>query len=296
MLRSLFVYDESLAVTDTWFNQINGCNTSAILDWSCGLPCQKATTTARLLASNSSEKTLAIIGRLSRDECIVVFRGTKNIYNTLADLDFFPQALPGCDGCKVHSGFHTSWKSLEPQVNGHLSKLGCANGTVSVIGHSLGAAMAALAAYDLAEPRRAPATAAAAAKWRIKRVYTYGQPRVGNGKFAAAFDARLAAMRVPYARVVDYKDAVPHLPLANMFWEGWTHTGMEVYYNATRRGAYTLCALANDTRCSARWSVLSCLTHTCDHCSYLGMNPCDCGVSKPHCEEPHQLSPSEMPI
>ena len=269
-------FEEALAVQDTWLNQLMGCS-SGIANWTCGLPCVKVPTLAREQASDVKRDTLALSVRMSASECAVIFRGTKNVYNVLEDLSFFPQAVPGCDGCKVHSGFADDWKGLEPQVTAQLSKLGCANGTVSVLGHSLGAAMAAIATYDLA------------GSWPIGRVYTYGQPRVGNDHFAAAFDARLARLRVTHYRVVDYRDAVPHLPLQNMLWEGWSHTGQEVYYAATKLGAYTVCALANDTKCSAQWDIFQTLTHTCDHCSYLGMNPCGCGATKPACTEPHAV-------
>ena len=289
-------YTEPLAVKDTWLNQVVGCGSPQIADWTCGIACEKVPTLSRLVASNKSDETMALTVRLSNTECAVVFRGSKNIYNTLEDLKFFPKALPGCDGCKVHSGFHDDWKHLEPEVNAHLAKLGCGNGTVSVVGHSLGAAMGSLAAFDLAEAAAASSqhdgegdsdTAPAPPKWRIGRVYTYGQPRTGNKAFAAAFDARLATLGVTHFRVVDYMDIVPHLPTANMLWEGWKHTGEEVYYNATKLGQYTICKLANDTRCSAQWGLLQTLTHGCDHCSYLGMNPCHCGKTTPDCGEPH---------
>lgn len=220
--------------------------------------------------------------------------GSKDIDNTLEDLDFFPRALPDCGaGCKVHSGFHDCWKGLEPQVLAHLRQLGCANSSLSLTGHSLGGAMAALAAYDFAVMRQ-PATPTHTPPWKsLRRLYTYGQPRTGNGPFVATFGARLRTLGVPHYRVVDYRDAVPHVPFRNMFGEGWTHAGSEVYYNATRLGSYTTCTKAHDMRCSAQWNVLQTLGHTCDHCSYLGMNPCDCGRSTPACEEPHgQMSPA----
>ena len=275
-------YNESVAATDIWLNQAVGCPHDAIQSWTCGPACTAAPTTARLIAVNDSKHTFALTARTSAEECIVVFRGSKDIDNVLEDLDFFPHPLPECgSGCKVHSGFYGSWKSLEPQVRDHLAQLGCGNSSLSIIGHSLGAAMAALAAFEFA-------AADATAPWRaLRRLYTYGQPRTGNAAFATAFTARLQKLKLPHYRVVDYKDAVPHVPYKNMFGEGWVHTGPEVYYHATRRGAYAICARANDTACSAQWNLFQTLSHTCDHCSYLGMNPCDCGKSKPACEEPH---------
>eukprot|EP00326_Haptolina_ericina_P041201 CAMPEP_0181250132 /NCGR_PEP_ID=MMETSP1096-20121128/46148_1 /TAXON_ID=156174 ORGANISM="Chrysochromulina ericina, Strain CCMP281" /NCGR_SAMPLE_ID=MMETSP1096 /ASSEMBLY_ACC=CAM_ASM_000453 /LENGTH=86 /DNA_ID=CAMNT_0023347563 /DNA_START=106 /DNA_END=366 /DNA_ORIENTATION=- len=61
----------------------------------------------------------------------------------------------------------------------------------------------------------------------------------------------------------------------------------EVYYNATKLGAFTICADEVDKRCSSQWDLLQTLSHTCDHSSYLGLNPSDCGAARPRCEEPH---------
>ena len=87
---------------------------------------------------------------------------------------------------------------------------------------------------------------------------------------------------------MDYADAVPHLPVKNMLWEGWSHVGAEVYYTATRPGAYIVCDEPENKTCSDRWNVIQTLAHTCDHCSYLGMQPCHCGVPTPQCTEPRQ--------
>ena len=97
-------FEEALAVQDTWLNQLMGCS-SGIANWTCGLPCVKVPTLAREQASDVKRDTLALSVRMSASECAVIFRGTKNVYNVLEDLSFFPQAVPGCDGCKVHSGF-----------------------------------------------------------------------------------------------------------------------------------------------------------------------------------------------
>jgi hypothetical protein len=141
--------------------------------------------------------------------------------------------------------------------------------------------MAALAAYDLLNDN---------GDWKIHRVYTYGQPRVGNEAFAAAFTQQLADAGAVYYRVVDYRDAVPHVPLRNMsrpsLGEDWAHPQPEVYYNRTALGHYVICDDELDVRCSYQWSLVQTLEHTCDHCSYLGLNPCDCNVTEPHCQDP----------
>ena len=326
-------YDEAIAQTDIWLNQATSCGTHGIANWTCGRACENAPTLARYTATNKLLDTMAIVARQSNSECVVVFRGSKGVANTLEDLFYIPENVSDCAGCKAHSGFLDDWRSLKPTVMQHLTTLGCQNSSLAITGHSLGAAMAALAAYELAKPMRvdrvytygAPRACAAHSCWLATHacqpapcssdaigvsqphsrshspflssplvfapflslsLLCAGQPRAGNAAFAAAFNARLLARNVVHYRVVDYRDPVPHLPLKNMFQEGWVHTGHEVYYRATKLGSYATCVLADDKRCSAQWNVLQGLAHICDHCSYLGMSPCQCGATKPQCEEP----------
>ena len=297
-------YDLTLAQSDSWFNQALDCHPPSVANWTCGLACDQAPTLDRRVVADKKMDTMALVARTSPSECIVVFRGTKNFMNTLEDLDFFPKAWPGCKGCNVHSGFYADWKALEPMIAQHLATLGCVGGgsssstsdgsgssssgrsssgsiqtpgsAISVVGHSLGAAMACLQAFQMAGD---PAV-------NIRRVYTYGQPRTGNVAFADAFDARMRTRGVVHYRVTNYRDPVPHLPLENFLFEGWKHTGNEVYYNATQLQAYKICPLAGDQTCSDKWNLLQAMTHVCDHCSYYGMNPCNCGSTTPDCVEP----------
>jgi hypothetical protein len=74
---------------------------------------------------------------------------------------------------------------------------------VFVTGHSLGGALAVLAASVLLSEGRQ----------QIAAVYTYGQPRVGDPEFSAAFDAKLGALTFRY---VNDLDIVPHVPLTRM--------------------------------------------------------------------------------
>ncbi len=103
------------------------------------------------------------------------------------DLDALPQAWPG--GGKVHRGFVRAldrvWRQIESQLDG-------LDMPVLYTGHSLGAALATLAAS-----RRPPET-----------LYTFGSPRVGDKDFAATL-----ARTVVY-RYVNCCDAVARLPPA----------------------------------------------------------------------------------
>ena len=289
-------YDEKIAIEDIWLNQACDCSDNA--GWPSALTWSKVPLpmSPPLIAENKTFKTMAYVMRRNSSECVVVFRGSKNTLNDIEDAYFFPVPLSdgqkggNCsdwhtgDQCMVHSGFLGAWYSVAEQVRAHLSTLQCRtrSGTqLAITGHSLGAAMAVLAAYDLLNDN---------GDWKIHRVYTYGQPRVGNEAFAAAFTQQLADSGAVYYRVVDYRDAVPHVPLRNMtrpsLGEDWVHPQPEVYYNRTALGHYVICDDELDMRCSYQWSLVQTLEHTCDHCSYLGLNPCDCNVTEPHCQDP----------
>jgi predicted lipase len=84
------------------------------------------------------------------------------------------------------------------EIEGELSTLAC---PVFYTGHSLGAALATLAAS-----RHAP-----------QAVYTFGSPRVGNEVFVASLQ------NLPIHRVVDDKDAAALLPPEAL---GFRHVGL----------------------------------------------------------------------
>lgn len=85
---------------------------------------------------------------------------------------------------------------------------------VYLTGHSLGGALATLAAFDAA------ATEFASGSVEGLTLYTFGSPRVGNGAFAAAFDRA-----VPDAwRVTNANDVIARIPRAI----GYRHIGHAV--------------------------------------------------------------------
>jgi triacylglycerol lipase len=127
----------------------------------------------------------------------LAFRGTEQTSrDILGDLEFFPVPVAG-DNVRVHGGFERRLESVWPEVLAELEKLDC---PVFYTGHSLGAALATLAAA------RRPARA----------VYTFGSPRVGNAQFAASLGS--AALY----RVVDDTDGVTLVPPEEL---GFRHAG-----------------------------------------------------------------------
>ncbi|KAM0281916.1 hypothetical protein ACHAQH_003261 [Verticillium albo-atrum] len=173
---------------------------------------------------------------------IVAFRGTYSIANTVVDLSTVPQEyLPypspdnggktskapshKCDNCTVHQGFLESWQQARNLVLPELKALKeqYPEYPVQLVGHSLGGAVAMLAALELR----------VSLGWEDLLVTTFGEPKVGNQQLCdyvdAVFelDAEAAGGADPekrvYRRVTHADDPVPLLPLTE--WGYRSHGG-----------------------------------------------------------------------
>lgn len=131
---------------------------------------------------------------------VLIFRGTEQeIQDFMHDVDTLP--VPAFNGAVlVHRGFKRALNSLWTPIVAALDRLDC---PVFYTGHSLGAALATLAAA-----RRPP-----------RALYTFGSPRVGDQRLVA----KLAA--VPTFRIVHGSDIVTTVPPELL---GFRHVGNEV--------------------------------------------------------------------
>ncbi|CAL8466198.1 g5734 [Coccomyxa elongata] len=131
----------------------------------------------------------------NRERIVVAFRGTVSLPNALADVQAWRTVHPPKRGGwgrrpLVHRGFLKSWTAngLDARVVSRIKEIiqspdfYCTHAFVCITGHSLGGALAQLAAHDIAR--------AAADCGKVVRVlcYTYGSPRVGNHAFARELD------------------------------------------------------------------------------------------------------------
>jgi len=95
--------------------------------------------------------------------CIVVFKGTDDIFDMMADINFFPKRTPvGV----VHRGFYNTFSKIYPILKKHLD---CIENKIFLTGHSLGAALAALCSAHF--------------KHKNPILVTFGSPRVGAKSF-----------------------------------------------------------------------------------------------------------------
>jgi triacylglycerol lipase len=157
------------------------------------------------------------------DRCIVAFRGTEKLLEDwLADLDArhapSPWGLSGAIG--VHAGFHGALEAVWADLHQALTAVRC---PVWFTGHSLGGALAVLAAYRLHHCE-------SASGHTVAGVYTFGQPRVGNAALASFCSAELA-QRV--FRYVNASDIVPLVPPSRPL--DYQHLGQPRYFDATGR-------------------------------------------------------------
>ncbi|GFZ96910.1 lipase [Paenibacillus marchantiophytorum] len=151
-------------------------------------------------AANSilSKKELFGFIAESDGQIVIVFRGTHStsdwISDSIARQIVFPYAK---EGGLSHKGFTDIYESARKQILAALRKLS-ADKTLYITGHSLGGALAALCAADLATNT----------KFKSPSVYTFASPRVGNPTFAELFNRRTG----PHYRIYNTNDIVPDLP------------------------------------------------------------------------------------
>lgn len=228
---------------------------------------------------------------------VVAFKGTdsRSIYNWAENMrywrSYLPLPVPGADGSLVHTGFYASWNSsaLAPNVTIAAGNLvdKYPGRPLYVVGHSLGAALATVAAVDI----RARLEARRAKQGRRPldvRLVTFGSPRVGNEAFAS-FVRQATRLSV---RLTHNRDIVPSVPPT---WVGFHHVATEAWQvdvvdkeaNEAAKyregggknrnshgeviGVVGLCdASGEDPRCHNSVCYLGLCTSVADHLSYMG--------------------------
>ena len=135
---------------------------------------------------------------------VLVFRGTSAFETWLSNLNTLQAGWDA--GGLVHAGFKNEFYKIWDELNGRLSEIP-PDVPVFYTGHSLGGAMATLAAS-----LRSPAA-----------VYTFGSPRVGDIAFARSLG------EVPIFRVVNNRDLVTLLPPSRIPFE-FSHVGELCHY------------------------------------------------------------------
>ena len=131
----------------------------------------------------------------------VSFRGTSDLAEWVADIDAIPDDYRPVSGFgQVHSGFQDVYQLVRHNIAVNLATATAGCDQILITGHSLGAALAVLAAPDIAQ-NMPPNTIE-------PRLITFAGPRVGVSDFAEKFNAAIESCY----RVVNFLDIVPLLP------------------------------------------------------------------------------------
>lgn len=157
------------------------------------------------LISNDGAEVLVV---KDRNDLWFAFRGTEpsKLNDVMADLKVVKNSAIA--GGKVHGGFQQEvndlWMDILAELE-HNDQLKVRK-DVYITGHSLGAAMATIAAT----------------RYQPEELFTFGSPRVGGHKF-------IRNIKCPHLRFMNNNDIVCRIPPA---WLGFVHHGEMIYFNA----------------------------------------------------------------
>jgi len=210
-------------------------------------------------------------------QAVVVFRGTAAYRNWLADAVWGHRLQHEWGEGAVHFGFLKVYQSVQARVRQLLLQMRAdalaqhkgpafLQLRVKLVGHSLGGALATIAAADMI----------AATRFRVDELWTFGSPRVGDERFVRwLYDETLAGPHVISWRVTHSHDPVVHLPLRSM---GFAHVPTEVWYPDKRiptkcKQPYEVCEdspESEDSACAARVWFGTTMHRSDDHLLYAG--------------------------
>ena len=131
----------------------------------------------------------------SQNYLALAFRGTEanSLQDIKTDMKAFITECPS--GGKIHSGFTEAFGFVEQQILNDLNEFNAKEKPLFLTGHSLGGALATIAAKRL-QPH-----------YNIAACYTFGSPRLGNTKW-------FNGVKTPVYRIVNASDCVTMLPPA----------------------------------------------------------------------------------
>jgi pimeloyl-ACP methyl ester carboxylesterase len=149
---------------------------------------------------------------------IVSFRGSTTVDAWITNFDFDTTTTDICPGCTAHHGFWDSWVDARDRVTPAVreASISYPSYQIAVVGHSLGGAIASLAAAAL---RNSGLTVA---------LYSFGSPRIGG----TAISSYITNQPGGNYRLTHWNDPVPKVPLLIM---GYVHISPEYYINKPNR-------------------------------------------------------------
>jgi len=204
---------------------------------------------------------------------VTVIRGTANASEWIEDVEFIPVPAPATMGGNVENGFYSIYSSmrytplgstvLQPVVAGIAAVVGA--GQLTVLGHSLGSALATYLSFDLS--LSAQLTGALSARM-------FASPRAGDVTFTRNYDAKVGDYLV-YDYALDIVPKVPlffnysALPKAVIF---AAEDAQAVIKNTLGGNHHAICYAAMINYGTTTWSAVPAIDQPCAAC-IVGPNP-----------------------
>ncbi|KAG9306742.1 hypothetical protein G9A89_005642 [Geosiphon pyriformis] len=138
-------------------------------------------------------------------------------------MSLFPEENP-ISGARIFQKFRDEYKNWHSEnladINSILEQAKKDSNIVTFVGFGIGGVYAQLAALDYAQNNLPNIP--------LPLVFTFGQPRIGNEKFAEGANARLQHWRSTFGH-----DKIPQLPTGE-----YIHDGVEIWNNGADRESF----------------------------------------------------------
>eukprot|EP01084_Bolivina_argentea_P153151 267054_1 len=227
-------YSEADALRSLYFAYGSYCNQTSLVTWTCKW-CEYIPG-FQVLTVTSTDHLQAFVGfDIEAKQIVISFRGSHNTVDWLDDFDIPQVTYPGIPDGYVHQGYYDSWmKDLKPSVMKAATTLmdSHRHAPVLLTGHSLGAAVAQLAAIDIANYATNTSNDA------LIYSYNFGSPRWGNLVMAKYFESLVGY----HFRLTNQHDPVPTLPYKHMGdYAEYHHSWTEIWYTSDDPLTYQQC-------------------------------------------------------
>ena len=143
---------------------------------------------------------------------LIAFRGSESIQDWASNFTVVTDAGP-FKNTRVHEGFQDALFPVIMDLTEEIIKHGRNHQDIWITGHSLGGALATLLTAMYLERNR-----------KVKCLYTFGSPRVGNESFRSHFNRSFYDHTY---RVINGNDLVPHVPPEPLF----SHVGQQIIFD-----------------------------------------------------------------
>ncbi|KAJ2020044.1 hypothetical protein GGI08_001797 [Coemansia sp. S2] len=192
-------------------------------------------------------------------EIYVSWAGTRRVRSMIIDsMAIFTEFPTDIRGSAVHAGFHDSTNA----IYGYILKNILAAATdypdynIVFLGHSLGGASAVISALKFVRDNEFIRDSV--------RVWTFGEPRVGNRRFSEYYTEMLGGQTY---RITNQADIVPHVPPWQVL--GYQHHPLEIHI-LNKEGDVYVCqnTVREDLDGAYRWPTID--SGVADHVDYFG--------------------------